>query len=266
MLQEPNTSRYDLQFSIFGFPVRVAWGFWLVAAILGWGWSDGVDGVAVALNLDSPGAPMLLVVWIAAMFVSILVHELGHTLAMRYYGLGSRIVLYHFGGLAIPDSFGAWNAARRRHLGPRQQIVISAAGPGLQLLLAVLVWLLGLALGVPMDLNRWVGWLLPEELLRGQPSNSIVAYALFGAILYPSTWWALLNLIPILPLDGGQILRSCLQLSRAAAPTRTAHMVSVAVGGLVGFYLLQSGEPFGIMFLLFAASNWQAMQSTPGGF
>ena len=94
MLRDPEPSAYDLNFSFLGFPVRVAWTFWLTAAILGWGISDGIDRVAGRVEMDSPGAAVLLLVWAAGIFISILVHELGHSLAMRYYGISSRIVLY----------------------------------------------------------------------------------------------------------------------------------------------------------------------------
>ena len=48
--------------------------------------------------------------------------ELGHALAYRFFGQGSQIVIYHFGGLAIPDAWG-----RRAHLRPIQRLVVSAA-------------------------------------------------------------------------------------------------------------------------------------------
>lgn len=209
---------------------------------------------------------MLLLIWMASLFFSILIHELGHTLAMRYYGLGSRIVLYHFGGLAIPDSFGAWNAARQRHVGPQAQIVISAAGPGLQLALALAVWMLGLGLGIRMELTSWASWISGVSIGATEYPSSAVVYALFSAILYPSTFWAILNLAPVLPLDGGNILKNWLMLSNVQQPVRMAHMVSVGVGALLGLFFLQTGNPGGIMFLLFAASNWQAMQHGSGGY
>lgn len=266
MLNEPGTSPYDVNFYLLGFPVRIAWTFWLVAALLGWTWSVGLDDAALASQLDSPGAPMLLAVWVGALLLSILVHELGHALAMRMYGMRSRIVLYHFGGLAIPDSFGAWDGARQLRVGPREQIVISMAGPGLQLALAAVVWLIGLQLAIPMSLNDWLGRWFGIEIGAQALDGSIVMYALLDAILYPSTAWAILNLAPILPLDGGQIMRSGLMLSRVADPMRIAYTVSIGVGALIGFYFLQSGEPFGVMFLLLAANNWQAMQIGSRGF
>ena len=260
MLQEPSVSPYDLHFQCFGFPVRIAWGFWIVAAILGWGWSGSLDDLAVALNIDSPGAPVLLLVWIAALWLSILVHELGHAFAMRMYGIRSRIVLYHFGGLAISDSFGSWDGARRGRVEPRDQIVISLAGPLAQLSLALIVWLIGLQLGVPMELSGWINRITGGEIGATNIPSSMVIYGLFDAILYPSTAWAILNLIPILPLDGGQVMRSGLMLSRARDPMRIAHIVSIGVGALMGMYFIQSGQMFGVMFLLFAVNNWQAMQ------
>lgn len=266
MLQEPGTSQYDLHFSVLGFPVRIAWGFWVVAAILGWSWSVGLDDFAQLSTIDSPGGPMLLLIWISALLLSILVHELGHALAMQLYGIRSRIVLYHFGGLAISDSFGAWDGARSRRVGPREQIIISAAGPLMQLALALLVWLIGLQMEIPMDLNSWINRTLGTEIGSQELGSSIVLYALFDAILFPSTAWALLNLAPILPLDGGQIMRSGLMMSRVADPMRIAHTISIGAGALVGFYFIQRGEPFGAMFLLLAANNWQAMQFGSRGY
>ncbi len=62
---------------------------------------------------SNPGQGILLLMWIAAVFVSILIHELGHALAMRRYGISSYIVLYHFGGLAIPDRGGTFVRSAR---------------------------------------------------------------------------------------------------------------------------------------------------------
>ena len=267
MLSAPQNSPYDWNFRVFGFDVRVAWGFWIVAALLGWNWSQGRDYIAQVLGIESPGAPLLLVVWIAALLLSILVHELGHTFAFRYYGIRSNIVLYHFGGLAIPSSFGAWDGARQRRLGAQETLIISAAGPAAQLGLAAVTWVIGLVAGVPMELTEQLNWLFGLDLPMGQYGNNILRYAAFDAVLWPSTWWAILNLAPILPLDGGQITRSLLQMNNVMDASRVAHMISVGAAGVIGLYFLQQGQPFaGLMFLSFAASNFQAMNSGYGGF
>ncbi len=259
MLNEPQTTAYDLNFEILGFRVRISPFFWLVAVVLGLDLSRGVNSLFKALELASPGAPVLLLIWMAAIFLSILVHELGHALAFNYFGTNSRIVLYHFGGLAIPDSFGAWNAARRRHIGPFEQIVISGAGPAFQLGLALLAAGIGILLGVPI----WIPGVLPIRF----PPESAALFAVINFIVYPSVFWAVLNLAPILPLDGGQITRAALALTNVARPNHVACIVSIGTGALIGIYFMQTGQPFmGIMFFVLAASNWQSMQYGAGGF
>ena len=83
--QPTPTSRYDLRFSIAGIPVRVHPLFWLIALLLG-----------------SSGDLLQIVIWIFVVFVSIVVHELGHAFALRWYGLRSQILLHFSGGLTIP--------------------------------------------------------------------------------------------------------------------------------------------------------------------
>ncbi len=62
---------------------------------------------------DSPGVFGFLLAWVAMTFVSILVHELGHTFAFKRFGVDSSIELYHMGGLAIPAGFGSWRGLER---------------------------------------------------------------------------------------------------------------------------------------------------------
>ena len=79
LLGEPQPTAYDLNFNVLGFQVRIHPLFWLLALIFssGGGRPD----------------PSLILIGIPAILVSILVHELGHALAMRYYGQNARIVL-----------------------------------------------------------------------------------------------------------------------------------------------------------------------------
>ena len=79
MLAEPNRTPYDLNFRLFGFPVRIHPLFWLGAVLLGgWTFDLGLEYAAI---------------WVAVVFVSILVHELGHAIAFRTFGVDSHIVL-----------------------------------------------------------------------------------------------------------------------------------------------------------------------------
>ena len=79
LLAEPGKSHYDFSFNIFGFPVRVHPGFFILPVVF------GASGAGQAEN---PGA--MILIYIIVLFVSILVHELGHAIAFRYY----RCLLY----------------------------------------------------------------------------------------------------------------------------------------------------------------------------
>ena len=87
LLGEPAPTQADLHFRLFGFPVRVHPFFWVVSLLLGMG------------GRDRPIRSNVLI-WVAVVFVSILVHELGHAFMQRYYGGHPWITLYGFGGLA----------------------------------------------------------------------------------------------------------------------------------------------------------------------
>lgn len=263
MLQEPSTSSYDLHFNFLGFQVRVTWGFWIMAAVLGWSYCQGLDRAFSDSEIDSPGAGMLLVIWIAAILFSILIHELGHALAMRYYGIHSRIVLYHFGGLAIPESFGAWNAARRRSsLHPRDSIIVSAAGPGAQIALALAVWIVGRIVKMPIEMDDYVGDYFGALNPQRELPSSATVYAIFNMLVTPNIWWALLNLVPVLPLDGGNILQNGLRLFGNSDAFRTSYYVSLIASALLALYFFQIGQVgAGLMFLMLASSNWQMLQT-----
>src|SRR5205814_6565389 len=116
---DPGPSPYDLSFSLFRIPVRVSPWFWLISALFVWdaGIRHGMSFVFVG---------------IACVFVSILLHELGHVLVGKLFGADGYIVLYSFGGLAI----GSRDVPRRW-----QRIAVSFAGPGVQLALYEILWL-----------------------------------------------------------------------------------------------------------------------------
>ena len=110
LLGEPPRTQYDLNFSLLRIPVRVDPWFWLMTLILG---SQRRD-------------PASILSWIVAVFFAILIHELGHALAMLAYGLRPWIVLYSMGGLTSYDPRDAFRSKGSDWLG---QIVISFAGP-----------------------------------------------------------------------------------------------------------------------------------------
>ena len=268
MLQEPYLSQYDLQFRLLGFPVRIAWGFWALAAVLGFEYVSYVDRVYDRLDLSTPGTLPLLIIHALALCLSILIHELGHTFLFRYHGMDSRIVLYHFGGLAIPGSFTDWNAARRRTTNrPQDLIAISAAGPILQFLVGLAAWsavtMLHVQLNLTAQIEDFIDLPLPEGLA---PSKSAILQVFFDTFVSTSVLWSLLNLLPILPLDGGQIAREVLRMRGVQNPVNRTALISMIVAGvlmLITFQTDRSGS--GLMCLFLLGSNFQLYQSTRYG-
>ncbi len=252
LLAEPQPTPADWQFEIAGIPVRISAWFWLGAALLGWGICQ-----AFARG-DQRSLIGYLIMWAVVVLVSILVHEMGHALAFRYFGQGSHIVIYHFGGLAIPDTWG-----RRATLRPFQRLLVSAAGPVAQLVLAVLV-VAGLKAG---------GWRVPLpipglshalHLDSGRPFESVMLFAFFYFMLFVNIFWPILNLLPVPPLDGGQIVREGMLAMGVADAHKIAGLIGVATGALVAYWAYTNDQPFlAIMFALLAASCWQSLSSGP---
>lgn len=186
--------------------------------------------IVAALLGASLGTVMGVAIWVAVVMVSILVHELGHAVAMRAAGVSSRIVLHGFGGLTIPS---AAIASRTR------RVVVDLAGPLSGLFL----------LGVPAV---WVARTLPD------PSASVEILLL--SLVWVNVAWSLVNLLPILPLDGGNVTKEVLDVATGGQGEVPARVVSIVVAGVAGLYALRVGMVFAGMFaLFFLATNWRAL-------
>ncbi len=239
-LEEPGPTAGELRFKLFGFPVRVHPWFWLVAAILG---------------IRSPSLESLLV-WVAAMFVGILVHELGHAFAMRAYGFYPTIVLYGFGGLTSYGPSGAFGYAPPA--GVRLQI--SAAGPaaGFALAAALVIGLraLGASIGVV-----WIGGLFPIFVLQEVIGLRVLTDFL-NYLMIICMFWGMINLLPVFPLDGGQIARDLFTLANPRDGARQALVLSVVVALAVALFgLVTLGSVFlALMFGFLAYNSYQLLQ------
>jgi len=249
MLAEPQPSQADIDFELAGIRVRVSVWFWLAAVLLGW------NQCQAFARGDQRMLVQLLAVWVAVVFASILVHEMGHALAYRAFGQAAHVVLYHFGGLAVPEM---WS---RRHLRPFQRLLVSAAGPAAQLALAAAVvsGLKAAGYAVPFPLERLD---MALGLYHGRDFTSGLAYALVEFLLFVNIFWPLLNLVPVPPLDGGQIVREGLLTLGVGNAQRIAGVIGVVVGGAVAWWGYSRGEPFlGIMFAMLAASCFQGLSA-----
>lgn len=256
LLQAPEPSPYDLEFRVLGFPVRIAWTFWLMTAVIGYNIAMGVD--ALFRGQGSPGMLPLLMMWAACVLVSILIHELGHAIAFRSCGIESTIVLYHFGGLAIPHSARSIGLMAKS-LSPKENLMVSAAGPGAQLLFAALVigvvWLSGThVVGLPGFIYR------STELGGGTPPQTAGLYLVVFSLVFVNVYWAILNLVPIYPLDGGQIARELIVLM--GGNVYQATVLSLVAVGVCVWWAFTSGQPMLIiLFLSLGVGNWQSLQS-----
>lgn len=257
MFLEPNRTAYDLNFSVLGIPVRVHPLFWLVSFILGFGAGD----------------PTGILVWIVIVFVSILIHELGHAFTMRYYGFQPWVVLYGGGGLAIRSSgsspWASHTSFGRERDDPITQIIISIAGPAAGFLLAGIVIAYMYAAGVYLDV-AWVFTDNPDVTLpigRGEPvSNPLLRMILFNTLLV-NIFWGLVNLLPVYPLDGGKISRELFTMFASYDAVRQSlwlSLITAGVAALAGFTYFHS-MLIGIMFAMFAVMNWQMLNMSGGG-
>jgi stage IV sporulation protein FB len=233
-LTEPAPTQGDLHFRLFGFPVRVHPFFWLVTLILGLGGGD------------RQVRPLELVIWIAVVFVSILVHELGHAFVQRFFGGHPWITLYGFGGLA-----SCADCDRR----PWSQILISLAGPIAGFLLA------GIVVAILFASGRLTGFTLDWMPVMWREFPSFTAEEVVWRLLVVNIIWGLVNLLPIYPLDGGQVARQLFLLGRSRNATLYSLYLSAAVAVVVAGYALMNQEFYvAIMFGLLAYGNVQAIQ------
>ena len=244
ILADPPPSPADLHFRVFGVPVRVHPWFWIISLVMGLGGGDAAD-------------PVNTLLWVAVVFVSILIHELGHAFLQRKFGGHPRITLYGLGGLAACDDCDR---------SPRSQILISLAGPAAGFLLAALVVAILVAAGhfrgfewdlmpvnwVPFDLDYWRS--------NGKPSFRDSAIL---DLLWVNIFWGLVNLLPIYPLDGGRVSRELLTLGHPRHGIVQSLWLSIFAAAAVaafGMLVLQSFF-MAIFFGYLAYANYQTLQA-----
>jgi Zn-dependent protease len=248
LFQVPPPTRYDLRFNLAGFPVRVHPLFWLIAVLLGY----------------SSGDPLQILIWVLVVFISILVHELGHALAFRRYGLSSQIVLHFAGGLTIPESTQWGSQWANVALGPNQNIFISLAGPGAGFFLAALVSAGVLLTGGSIITTRLLGF-IPVPGLAVLPFGGNLLSLFVTALLWVNIFWGFINLMPVFPLDGGSVTRNVLLQADPIDGVRKSLWVSVIAGALIAlaaFFFLSSLY----MAILFGFLAFQSYQSLQGRF
>jgi Zn-dependent protease len=181
--------------SPFGIPVRLHWSFFgLVAGLLAWGyWKLGVPGL-IGVGIMATG-----------LMLSVVLHELGHALAARRYGIATaHITLYPFGGVA---------AIERMPEEPDEEIVIALAGPAVNFVLAAIAGWLWLATDHP------IAW----------------------AFVLTNIGMGVFNLLPAFPMDGGRVLRAFLAKRMGFLP---ASRLAVKIGRVFAWVFLVAAVAF----------------------
>ena len=214
----------------FGVPVRLHFTFLALLVFLVWiGIGGKQSGAATAL-------------YIVGLFASVLLHEFGHTMVARRYGIRTiEIVMFPIGGVSRPERLPKG----------REELWISLAGPLVNAVIA----------GI---LIAWValeGKFVPIELLK-EPSNENLAERIAAGNLL----LFLFNLLPAYPMDGGRILRAALALSR---PEGEATEIAAKAGRRLAVAIILLGLLWGNFMLVFVGAfvylgAWQEGTSARG--
>ena len=101
--------------------------------------------------------------------------------------------------------------------------------------------------------------------MGGQPIPALPLDLAVFFLLAPSMYWALLNLLPVYPLDGGQIAREVFTISNPNTGIRNSLILSIVAGAAVAIFALRRGDTFlAIMFGMLAFSSYQTLQAYSG--
>lgn len=204
-----------MRFTLFGIPTEVHGSFLFGAVLLG-------------LNDVS-----FLPFWVFIVFVSVMIHELGHALSIRAFGLRPQISLQWLGGLT------AWSGGS--DLSRPKRIFISFAGP-----LAGFVFA-----GVCFALFRYRGDAIAE--LGPLPLKTLL---MFQAV---NLYWGVINLAPVLPLDGGHMLEHALGPKRAKLTA--ALSTAFGIGCAVAAYAMLQSTWLAFLFGMLALQSFQRHQA-----
>jgi Zn-dependent protease len=218
--------------SVKGIPIRIHWTFALVFIWIGW--------ISYREELGSSQIGWFSIL-ILLLFVCVILHELGHAIAARYYNIPARdIYLLPIGGMV-----------RLEYLpkAPLKEVVIALAGPLVNLLLA-LIFLLVYRLGGIS--GTWWGLSELTDLLNY--SGMIKAMVLLNGTLF------FFNLLPAYPMDGGRIVRATLSLKWGR---RKATLIATYIAQLLAFAMMLAGMTWGAMMLtlicifIFFSARWE---------
>lgn len=202
----------------FGIDTYVHGTFWLLPLFV------FVSGAAAG----NPAGAVGEVLFLFALFGCVALHEVGHALAARYYGVRTRdITLYPMGGVA---------SLERMPEKPGQEIVIALAGPAVNVVIAAGIFA-GMLAGVVAFPGSW-------DLTASDPLDGSVV-----RLMAVNVGLVVFNLIPAFPMDGGRVLRALLAIRMGHV---RATQIAASIGQMFAFVLGFVGL-FGNPLLIFIA-------------
>lgn len=200
--------------------------FWLTIGFLAYGQIPFVHSPAVKVSFFAAA--------LAIYAISVLGHELGHAVAVLALGRSAKITLHAFGGQTEPGSSLAEKALWK-------QLLVVASGPLAGLSLAAVAF--G-AFFVGARLNAPVGWLLAFRFLA---STNLM--------------WSLVNLLPIMPMDGGRMLAMLAQRWYGVKGLRFTHGLALAFAGAGLLYALYTHSQYNaLIFAMFGSGSLSALK------
>ena len=149
-----------------------------------------LDGRTLAFRLMFAAVVLVGIVW----------HEAGHAIAFALVGRRSRIVVHGLGGFTIPED--------QRELNDTQAIGVALAGP-----------LSGMVVGL---VALWLQ-------IRGVGQRTEWSYYLLSDLILVNLGWGIVNLIPVIPLDGGHVMERLVRLVAPRLKSTLPYLISVAV-------------------------------------
>jgi Zn-dependent protease len=207
---------------IFGIPTRIHATFALVLLWIGFAtWNEAHSSLAVVFGVG----------FALAVFACVLLHEFGHALVARRFGIETRrITLLPIGGVAELE---------RSPEDPRAEMWIAAAGPAVNFVIAAILGVVGLGFGI----------------FSGAGLLSVV----FSGLLWANVMLGLFNLVPAFPMDGGRMFRAWAagRYDRVRATQMAAKLGrALAIGfGLWGLFTSNFVLVLVAMFVWFAAGR-----------
>lgn len=186
--------------------------FWVLSAFIGY--------------INSPNSFLGMSIWVAIVFVSVLVHEYGHALTSVLFKQKAKIQLVALGGLTSYD-------------GPKlkfwQQFLVVFNGP-----------LFGFFLFLSATYLLTLNW-----------SHHPVIYGVLKMTQMANLFWTIINLLPVLPLDGGQLLRIILEASFGVKGFKASLLIGAILSAVLSFYFFVAQFYLGgALFFLFAFQSF----------